>query len=119
MWYTGESASGNHAIGYAERTNIIPVGPTRKYTTIQSAITAAFPGDILMVDPGTYNESLLVNKSLTIQAVSNASDTIIDGTGLPGAGLPAFAGSLRALVAVAPPNSSGSPYHIIMGRFYP
>jgi uncharacterized repeat protein (TIGR01451 family) len=115
MWFTGVTDSGgsaNYAIGYAERSNVIPVGPTRKYTTIQSAINAAFPGDILMVDPGTYNESLLVNKSLTIKAASGASDTIIDGSGLPGAGLPAFAGSLRALVAVVPPNASGSPYHI-------
>lgn len=111
LWLTGEDSGGNRAIGYATRNNIIPVGPTREYKTIQDAINHSFPGDILQVDAGTYNESLVVDKS--VQIVGAGKDvTVIDGSGLPGAGLPAFAGSLRALVAVVPPDASGSPYNI-------
>ncbi|GEM_PF-771134 len=81
MWFSGRTntPSTNYAVGYAERTNIIPVGPTRRYTTIQSALDAAFPGDIIEVDPGTYNEQLYVNKALTVRSTSGAASTIIDG----------------------------------------
>ncbi|MDY6796391.1 MAG: DUF5719 family protein [Actinomycetota bacterium] len=81
MWYTGRTntPSTNYAVGYAERTNIIPVGPTRKYTAIQSALENAFPGDIIEVDAGTYNEELFIEKAVTVRSVSGAADTIING----------------------------------------
>ena len=34
------------------------VGPTRTYTTISAAITAAADGDTITVDAGTYTEDL-------------------------------------------------------------
>ncbi|MBL7822498.1 MAG: HYR domain-containing protein, partial [Saprospiraceae bacterium] len=36
------------------------------YCTIQDAIDAASPGDLITVDPGTYPENVTVNKTLTI-----------------------------------------------------
>jgi parallel beta-helix repeat protein len=45
------------------------------YTTIQAAINAASPGDTIVVDPGEYDEQVIINKSLTIQGMGN--DTII------------------------------------------
>jgi hypothetical protein len=36
------------------------------FTTIQLAINAANPGDTILVDAGTYNESVTVNKSVTL-----------------------------------------------------
>jgi len=53
--------------------------PTQ-YSTIQAAINAANPGDIIQVASGTYNESILVNKSVWLIA-ENPSNTIIDGSG--------------------------------------
>ncbi|OFW57342.1 MAG: hypothetical protein A2Y75_06150 [Candidatus Solincola sediminis] len=81
MWYSGRTNTPveNYAIGYAERNNVIPVGPTREYTTITDAINHSFPGDILQVDAGTYNENVMIDKSITIQSVSGAGSTIIDG----------------------------------------
>jgi parallel beta-helix repeat protein len=40
--------------------------PQAQFTTIQAAVNAAQPGDIVRVAAGTYNESVLVNKRLTL-----------------------------------------------------
>jgi nitrous oxidase accessory protein NosD len=42
--------------------------PSAAYTTIQSAVNAANPGDRIHVCPGTYPEQVTINKSLTIDA---------------------------------------------------
>ncbi|RLI43691.1 hypothetical protein DRO69_09035 [Candidatus Bathyarchaeota archaeon] len=49
-----------------------------EYPTIQAAINAASPGDTIIVTHGTYNENLLVNKSISIIG-ENPATTIIDG----------------------------------------
>lgn len=38
------------------------------YCTIQAAVNAASADDIILVHPGTYNESVIVNKTVTIKA---------------------------------------------------
>jgi hypothetical protein len=82
------------SISWATTYTVGPGGlPTYNYATIQAAIDAAFPGDVIKVFPGTYNQdeangwdpvtggpgssnfNIFVNKSLTIQGV--------DGTGTP------------------------------------
>jgi len=50
------------------------------YPTIQAAIDAAVDGDTVTVAPGTYNESLLISESITVQG-SGADVTTIDGVG--------------------------------------
>jgi hypothetical protein len=57
------------------------------YTTIQAAVNAANPGDTILVDAGTYAESVTVNKSLTIEGAQHGVDartrsgaeSIVDG----------------------------------------
>ena len=50
-------------------------------TTIQAAVDAAQPGDTILVPPGTYRESVLVNKSHLTIAGSPAA--VIDAEGFP------------------------------------
>jgi len=59
------------------QSNIIVVS-----TTIQAAVNAAQPGDVIRVPQGIYRENVLVTKNnITIKGQSGA---ILDGTGLPG-----------------------------------
>ena len=55
-------------------------GGPGNYTTIQSAIDAALPGDTVFVFNGTYNENLVVDRTLTLVGESRDS-TWINGGG--------------------------------------
>lgn len=43
--------------------------PAATFTSIQTAVAAANPGDKINVCPGTYQEQVVINKSLTIQGI--------------------------------------------------
>lgn len=59
------------------RTIIVP----DEYPTIQAAVDAANPGDMIVVREGTYTENVKVNKDhLTIKSESGAEVTIIQAT---------------------------------------
>ncbi|ASJ10001.1 hypothetical protein A3L12_01145 [Thermococcus sp. P6] len=51
------------------------------YTTIQEAINNARPGDTIIVRDGTYNENVIVNKSITLKSENGPANCIINGTG--------------------------------------
>ena len=50
--------------------------PTSAFGPIQSAIDAATPGDLIIVNPGVYNEMLLMWKPVRLQGVGAASSVI-------------------------------------------
>lgn len=56
------------------------VVPSPEYETIQKAINAANPGDVIEVTHGTYYENLIVNTSVSIIGEDRAN-TVIDGGG--------------------------------------
>jgi parallel beta-helix repeat protein len=53
-------------------------GVDRCYTTIANAVAAAAPGDTIVVAPGTYKESVTINKPLSLTSIA----ATIDATGL-------------------------------------
>jgi parallel beta-helix repeat protein len=64
------------------RATTLYVGGTNpgNYTTIQDAINASFPGDTIYVYNGTYNEHVVVNKTVTLIG-EDRNMTIINGGG--------------------------------------
>ncbi len=67
---------------YSLEPRVINENTGAGYDTIQAAIDNASSGDTVLVYPGTYNEALWIEKSLTMLSTSGAADTIIDGTGV-------------------------------------
>jgi hypothetical protein len=55
---------------------VINVGATRAVKTIQAAIDAANPGDLILVDPGIYRELPIVYKRVRLQG-AGAGSTIL------------------------------------------
>lgn len=63
--------------------------PTATFASIQDAINAAKPGNLIRVCPGTYNEQLSIDKSLRIEADNGAilspGNMTVNATGSSGA----------------------------------
>jgi len=86
MVFIGSSDSIVYAFGSIVRTE--------DYRTVQEAINVAAPGSTVLVTPGIYHESLIINKTLTI-------------IGLPGSA-PIFAGGGSGIAVTLLPSASGS-----------
>jgi parallel beta-helix repeat protein len=71
----GSKASSVIALA-SPQTIIVP----DNYTTIQAAINNAIVGDTILVKPGTYYGSVVVNKNVSLVG-ENRNTTIIDGSG--------------------------------------
>jgi PKD repeat protein len=63
------------------------------YSTIQSAIDAATAGDVIVVAPGTYDETIdFTGKAITVRSSGGPLSTIIDGTSSGGSVVTAVSG---------------------------
>src|SRR5256885_508954 len=51
------------------------------FTTITAAINGASAGDTIIVRDGTYNESVAINRSVTLISEHGSAATIINGQG--------------------------------------
>ena len=80
--------------------------PTYVTTTIQSAIDAAAPGDLIIVPAGTYQELTIMWKPVRLQGVGAAS-SIIDANTQPAGKLDPWRKEIECLFGVA---TDGQPY---------
>ena len=55
-------------------------GSDYDYPGIQAAINAASEGDTISVTDGTYNENVVVNKSVTLRSENGSANTVINST---------------------------------------
>lgn len=55
-------------------------GEGSRFTTIQDAINSASNGDVISIPAGTYTESVLVNKEVTLEGAGASSTTITAAT---------------------------------------
>jgi hypothetical protein len=62
---TNAAASQKHLVS-ADKT----ICPTAQYTSIQAAIDASLPGDIINVCPGVYDEQIVISKPVTVNGVT-------------------------------------------------
>ncbi|OPY38241.1 MAG: PKD domain protein [Methanoregula sp. PtaU1.Bin051] len=63
-WYT--SASKTTTQGLATGSGATHTVSQENFTTIQKAINTAWPGDIIRVFPGIYDERVIINKPITL-----------------------------------------------------
>ncbi len=65
------------------------VGPGQDYATIQAAVDASAPGDVVLVDDGTYLENVVLARRVTLRSVDFAAHGENDGAVIDAAGAPA------------------------------
>jgi hypothetical protein len=58
---------------------VCPEGGGCNFTSIQDAIDAVSDGDTIQVADGTYNENIVIDKSVALLSVSGRDSTIING----------------------------------------
>ena len=64
---------------YAASAATLNVCATCTYTTIGAGVTAAVAGDTVLVAPGTYTDTVALNKALTITGSGGSGATIWNG----------------------------------------
>ena len=71
------------ALSSSVRADILDV--PQEFPTIQTAIVASKPGDLVIVAPGVYNEQIdFLGKAISVIGSGSATATVIDASGLVG-----------------------------------
>ena len=95
---------------------ILKVGPGETYSTVQSAIDAAVPGDTVEIAAGNFAENLVVNKSpLTILGARNGVDARGRIAGVPN---PALETIITPTTGTALSLTSGDGAIVVSGCFF-
>jgi parallel beta-helix repeat protein len=76
------SVFGASSLGVAAIRCVNPSGKFGCSSSISAAVTAASPGDTIVVADGTYKEQVIITKSISLVALEKG-ESIIDAKGLP------------------------------------
>ena len=74
----------------------VRVGPTQTHKTIQAAIDAAAPGSLILVDPGIYEELVVMSKPVRLQGAGAA--TMINAVKRPDSKLLDWRSKVKGLI---------------------
>src|SRR5210317_2438624 len=66
-------------VDYVMSTNVLEVGAGKSFETIQDAVDSANTGDLVLISPGVYNESVTVTTSYLTLRGTDRNKVIIDG----------------------------------------
>ncbi|MEC7241944.1 MAG: hypothetical protein VXW32_11995 [Myxococcota bacterium] len=81
MWRMGVSLFFASGLASAAELSVEQDG-SGQYTTIQSALNEALPGDVIHVGPGTYTEALWMDAvPIELRSSEGAENTIVDASG--------------------------------------
>ena len=81
MWRVGVSLFFASGLAAAAELSVEQDG-SGQYTTIQSALNEALPGDVIHVGPGTYTEALWMDAvPIELRSSEGAENTIVDASG--------------------------------------
>jgi hypothetical protein len=67
----------------AHAGDVLRVGPTKAFATLQAAVDAAGGGDVILVDPGTYPAFVVDGKALSIVGADGAAFDVQTAPGVP------------------------------------
>ena len=67
------------AVSVTLTDNVLKVGKNEQYATIQDAVNSANTGDLVLISPGVYNESVTVTTSYLTLRGTDRNKVIIDG----------------------------------------
>jgi hypothetical protein len=84
--------------------------------TIQAAIDAAAPGDLIIVKPGLYNENPILWKPLSLQGSGSSSTIIFANATAPQDRLPAWHDKVLTLLGNDPFMANEAPGIIVVGN---
>jgi len=99
--------------------HVLPSCTTVKHATpgagaIQAAIDAAADGDLIIVDPGTYQENVILYKNVKLQG-SGAGSTTIFANPTPAEKLTAWHAKIQSLLGADPFLANEAPGIMVLG----
>jgi parallel beta-helix repeat protein len=76
----GDGTTGRSALADDDPA-VLRVGPERRFGTVQGAVDAARPGDLVLVDAGTYREAVVIETDRLVVRGADRNAVVLDGAG--------------------------------------